>query len=117
MRICFSSGKGNTFAVYRNKHYGIIWLIAERTWFAILDPKIGPVVVNLKRERRSRDCHVASKVFCDIDAGFFIARGNYELPFVSVLRGEQANLHAGAPAFANTTDLFVRRLAKSENRF
>jgi len=45
MRIRFSRGNGNAFAVYRNKHYGIIRLIAERTRSAILDSKIGPVVV------------------------------------------------------------------------
>ena len=39
------------------------------------------------------------------------------MPFVSVLRCEQANFRAGAAAFANATDLFVRRLAESENRF
>src|SRR5437899_3965578 len=117
MRICFGSGNENTFAVYRNKHYGIIWLIAEGIRFSILDPKIGPVVVNLKREGRSGDCDVASKTFCDIEAGLFVTRGNYDLPFVSVLRREQANFRASAAAFANTTDLFVRRLAESENRF
>jgi len=56
--------------VYRNKHYGIIWLIAERLGLAILDPEIGPVVVNLECEGGSGDCDVTPEIFCDIESGF-----------------------------------------------
>ena len=73
VRICFSSAGGNAFASNCDKHNGIIWLIAERTRFAILDPEIGPVVVNLECERGSGDCDVTPEIFCDIESGFLFA--------------------------------------------
>ena len=43
---------------------------------------------------------------------------NYDVPFVSVLQARLNRIfRAGASAFANVADLFVRRFAKREDRF
>ena len=49
MRIFrFRCGRWNAFAANGHKHGRIIWLIADRIWFAVLNPEVRPVVVDLE---------------------------------------------------------------------
>ena len=73
MRICFGFAGGDTFASDCHKHGRIVWLFAEGTWLAVLDSKIGPVVIDFECERRIGDCGVATEIFCNIETGFLLA--------------------------------------------
>ena len=73
MWICFGFAGGDTFASDCHKHSRIVWLIAEGTGLAILDSKIGPVVIDFKCERRTGDCGVATEIFCHVETGFLFA--------------------------------------------
>ena len=41
-------GSRNTFPLDRHQHRRIVRLIAQRTRFSILNPEIGPVIVDLQ---------------------------------------------------------------------
>ena len=86
MGICFRGGDGNAFATDRDKHCGVVRLIAHRTRFAVLDSEVGPIILDPQAEWRVLDRHVASKIFCDIERRFLIACGDYDLSLVSILR-------------------------------
>src|SRR4029077_6636674 len=73
MWICFGFAGGETFASDCHKHSRIVLLIGAGTWLAILDSKIGPVVIDLERERGSGDCGVATEIFCHVETGFLFA--------------------------------------------
>src|SRR6266566_4376911 len=63
----------NTFAPDCDENCRIVWLIRDRTRFAILNPKIRPVIIDLESERSSVDLDIAPKILRDIEAVFFSA--------------------------------------------
>src|SRR5690242_15693060 len=72
--IWFGHAGRNRFATERDEHRRIVRLIAERTWFAVFDPEISPILFDLEREWRSGHCDVASEVFCYIETDLTRAR-------------------------------------------
>ncbi len=74
MWIGVASATGTAFAADRDEHCRIVRLITERTRFPVLDPEIGPVILDPERERCVLDRHVASKIFCDIEDRFLFAQ-------------------------------------------
>ena len=74
MRILrFRCRLGNAFAANRNQDSRIVRLVADRIRFAILDPKVGPVIVDLKCEGRFLDFRFAANILRDIKTCFFSA--------------------------------------------
>src|SRR5262249_40923292 len=74
MWICFGCSGWNTFASNRNKHGGVVGLIAHGAGFAILDPKIGPILIDSECERRTGDYDVTLEIFCDVKNRFLFAQ-------------------------------------------
>src|SRR5206468_5778686 len=73
MWVCFDRAGGGAFAFDCHKYRGIVWLVAQGAGFAILNSKIGPVIVDLKCERRAGDSDIMPEIFCDIETSFFVA--------------------------------------------
>ena len=73
--------------------------------------------MNLEREERLIDSDLAPEIRRDIDTRFFSVEQNCQFAFVSVCRREQTHFRAGAAAFVDVADLFVRRFAERENGF
>ena len=73
MWICLGFAGGDTFASDRHKHRRIVWLIAEGTGLAILDSKIGPVLVDFECEWCTGDCGIATEIFSNVETGFLFA--------------------------------------------
>ena len=48
------------FSPNRDENCRIVRLIAERTGFPVLDPEIGPIILDFQCERRVLDRHIAS---------------------------------------------------------
>ena len=117
MGICCSRGNGNAFAADRNENCRIFRLIRHRTRFAILNPKIRPVIVDLESKWSSIDRDIASKIFRDIEAVFFSVQQNYDATLVSILRRIEPDFRAGAAAFGRASNLFFGRLAECKDRF
>ena len=108
----------NTFPADRDQHRRIIRLIRHRIRFAILNPKIRPVIVDLETERTAVDWDVASKIFRDIKTRFFSAQRNRNATFVSPAtagRRFEPYFRAGATAFGRAPDLFVGRFAEGKD--
>ena len=107
----------NTFATDCDQNCRIVRLIRDGTRFAILNPKIRPVIVDLESKRSSIDLDIASKIFRDIEAVFFSVQQNYDATLVSILRRIKPDFRAGAPAFGRASNLFFGRLAECKDRF
>src|SRR6202163_410222 len=97
---------GDAFAANCDKRRGIVRLIAERTWLAILDPEIRPVLVDLECERRAIDRGFFAKIFRDIN--YRSSAGNIynDAALASGLRLRQLHLRGGAAGLCDAADLF-----------
>src|SRR4029077_18534200 len=102
----------NAFAANCDKHRRIVRLITERTWLAILDPKIRPILVDLECERRAVDHGFLAKIFGDIDYRSSAGNSYNDAALASVLRLHQLHFRAGAAPFCDAPDLFIGRFTK-----
>src|ERR1700730_9423938 len=106
---------GDAFAANCDKHRRIVRLITERTWLAILDPEIRPILVDLECERRAVDHGFFAKIFRDINYRSSAGNSYNDAALASVLRLDQLHFRAGAAAFRDAADLFVGRFAEGKN--
>src|SRR2546423_11475906 len=117
MRAGRGGGNRNAFAAQRHDDSWIVRLIADRTRLSIVDPEIGPVIINPGGERAAVHGRVLPEILRDIERPGFSIQRNDDAALVSVLRLRKLNFRAAVPAFERFRDLFFWRFSEREDRF
>ena len=80
-------------------------------------PKIRPVIVDPQRKGAARQRRSLAQVLRHIEGPGLVPQVNDDAALVSALRLGQLHFRAGAAAFPDPGDLFLRRFGEGEHRF